>query len=106
MAIKLEGTIRRFIGASTDAKPKPGSFFDGRTLEAADVTAGSSFLETDTGRIYRWDGESWAYPTSGGTSIDSPPTADGMMIALLTEIRDELRRGNELTEAFYHDATS
>lgn len=65
MAILLEGTTRRWIGLSTDIKPAPGQtgFDPGTGLSApiaeSDVPAGSSFLETDTGRIYRWNGEQW-----------------------------------------------
>ena len=60
MAIKLEGSIRRWVGQSTDVKPKPGVQADGSTVADTDLPAGSSFLETDTGRIYRWDGAfSW-----------------------------------------------
>lgn len=46
MSTQLETTIKRFIGLSTDIKP------DG-------VPAGSSFLETDTGRIYRYSRDRW-----------------------------------------------
>lgn len=47
MAVRLEGTIKRWIGESTDTKPTEG------------VPPGSNFLETDTGRIYRWDSSIW-----------------------------------------------
>ena len=65
MTVLLEGTTRRWIGLSTDEKPRPGQTgFDPATGQSApltegDVPAGSSFLETDTGRIYRWNGEQW-----------------------------------------------
>ena len=45
MAI-LETTTKRFIGLSSDTKP-------------SDAPAGSSYLETDTGLIWRWDGHNW-----------------------------------------------
>ena len=53
--VRLEGTIQRFIGTSDDTKP--GVPAD-RTVS---VPAGSSFLEVDTGRIYRWDGLGWVH---------------------------------------------
>ena len=66
MAVRLEGSIKRWIGDSTDIKPAPGQTqFDpvlnmSTPLVALDVPAGSSFLETDTGLIWRWNGEQWA----------------------------------------------
>lgn len=48
--ITLETSICRFIGASTDTKPV-----------GADVPAGSSFLENDTGKIFRWDRFEWKH---------------------------------------------
>ena len=60
MAVRLEGSVHRWIGLSTDEKPNLGMQVDGSTITGADLPAGSSFLETDTGRIYRWDGAfSW-----------------------------------------------
>ena len=65
MAVRLETTIKRWIGTASDSKPTPGgTLFDPITntstpVLAADVPPGSSFLETDTGRIYRWTGSDW-----------------------------------------------
>ncbi len=50
--VTLEGTIQRYIGLSTDVKPI--EFTPGHPLPA-----GSSFFETDTFRISRFDGSSW-----------------------------------------------
>lgn len=63
MAVKLEGSIRRYIGLSTDTKPFVGTQFDtaGTVVTAADLPAGSSFFETDTWRIARFDGVDWKY---------------------------------------------
>lgn len=55
MAVKLEGTIRRYIGQSTDDKPMPDV--------GENFAAGSSFMETDTGTIYRYDGAAWRAAT-------------------------------------------
>lgn len=52
MAVKLEGSIKRYIGLASDTKPTPDE--TGETLPA-----GSSFLESDTGRIWRWSGTEW-----------------------------------------------
>ena len=63
MAVRLEGSIKRFIGLSTDEKPNLGyQWEDGSTIVSADLPAGSSFMESDTGDIYRWTGSEWAVP--------------------------------------------
>ena len=46
MAVTLERTTKRFIGLSTDDKP-------------TGAPPGSSFLENDTGRVFRYDGHEW-----------------------------------------------
>lgn len=51
--VRLEGTIKRFIGTSDDTKPGVPSNRD------EELPAGSSFLEVDSGKIYRWDGLGW-----------------------------------------------
>ena len=66
MTIRLEGAIKRWIGKSSDTKPYPGQVLSQDNgpdvvLTANDVPAGSSFLEEDTGRIYRWSGTEWTY---------------------------------------------
>ena len=58
---RLEGHIKRFVGLSTDQKPSVGTQSDGATLTTADLPPGSSFLETDTGRIYRFSGVDWSH---------------------------------------------
>ena len=60
MTVVLEGAIRRYIGLSTDEKPTLGfNNPDGTTITANDLPAGSSFMETDTGDIYRWLDDRW-----------------------------------------------
>ena len=49
MAVTLESTTRRYTGLSTDEKPVT-------TEDGKYVSAGSSFLELDTGRVFRADG--------------------------------------------------
>ena len=51
MAVRLEGSIQRWVGLSDDIKP---------TAAERTIPAGSSFLESDTGLILRWTGEYWA----------------------------------------------
>ena len=74
MAVRLETTIKRFVGNSTDEKPS-----------LAQSDAGSSFLEEDTGQIARWNGNTWTAPA---------PQADPL--AALVEGQT---RTNELLEA-------
>ena len=85
MAVTLEGSIKRYIGLSTDAKPRPftgaaensvlGDMPAGETLPA-----GSSFLETDTGLIYRWDG------VSAWTAVIPQDETGQLLAAILVEL--------------------
>lgn len=73
MAVRLEGSIQRWLGLSTDAKP------------TGDVSAGSSFMETDTGRIYRYDGTAWTVP---GEGIDTQGEWLALIYAELVQLRE------------------
>lgn len=68
--VRLEGTIKRFIGQSTDLKPA--------TTDEDKIPAGSSFLETDTGKIARFDGNVWQIADDGSEVRE-------LLAALLTE---------------------
>ena len=48
MAI-LERSIQRWIGSSSEQKPD----------NLTEANAGSTFMETDTGEVVRWDGHNW-----------------------------------------------
>lgn len=72
MAVTLEGTTRRYIGLSTDVKPTEG------------VPVGSSFLESDTGRVSRLDRYGW-----------QDPQAADRQLAVLELIHLELQQLNE-----------
>lgn len=96
MAVRLEGSIKRFIGLSTDAKPRPfsGAGDANRSPLAGDMEigeplpAGSSFLETDTGSIYRWDGVSaW---TLAAAQVDETSGYLAAILAELTMVREML----------------
>jgi len=78
MAVKLEGSINRYLGLSTDAKPV-GDFANGEI-----IPVGSSFMETDTGRIYRWNGEGWKFA--------EPSDETAMLLTVLFLEVQELRR--------------
>lgn len=93
MAVKLEGSIKRWIGLSSDVKPQPGQSFQSNGSPAAvlldsDVPAGSSFLESDTGLVWRWNGIAWLAPP--------PPSDAGVM--QLAVLADELLRIRRLLE--------
>ena len=63
--MRLEATIKRYIGDSSETKPRPGILLeDGTTLTVADLPVGSSFLEEDTGLVSRWMGLRWSVPSS------------------------------------------
>lgn len=85
MAAALEQSTKRFIGTSADGKPTPSA--------DALVPAGSSFLETDTGRIFRFDGVAWAF-----AGMDTAAPADTPGLAVLQAILGELRRLREYLE--------
>lgn len=87
MAVRLEGTTKRFIGLSTDAKPYVGAQLDGSMIASTDLPAGSSFFETDTWRIARFDGLEWQHERTG---IDT----DGLLLQLL----EEQKKSNEFLE--------
>ena len=75
MTIRLEGSINRYLGLSTDAKPV-GDFANGET-----IPVGSSFMETDTGKIYRWDGGAWKYASPEDDQAQ-------LLAAILSELRN------------------
>lgn len=65
------GATKRWIGLSTDPKP---------TLQTESVLPpGSTVLETDTGRIARWNGEAWIYG-------DEDKGADALLAAIYHEL--------------------
>lgn len=87
MAVRLEGTIKRFIGSSTDEKPRPSAQYgnDGQPNVDRDLPPGSSFLEADTGLIYRWNGLEWVAPAPGPSAdlIDLLRSIDGRLAQLV-----------------------
>lgn len=54
--VKLQSYLPRWVGLSTDTKPGIGVQPDGSTIVSADLPTGSTFLELDSGRFYRFDG--------------------------------------------------
>lgn len=77
MAVKLESTVKRYIGLSTDAKPYPSA--------TDTIPAGSSFFETDTWKIARFDGADWRHESQESEIVDK-----------LDELLQELREIKEL----------
>ena len=59
MTVRLETSIHRYIGLSTDVKPEPGLIVDDRKVTAADVPVGSTFLDADTEERWHWTGLEW-----------------------------------------------
>lgn len=88
MAVRLEGSIQRWIGFSSDRKPGLGVDSENVTTAPADIPVGSSFLESDTGRIFRWTGTTWV-----------APMPDDRVVELLTQIVDELHRQRLMQES-------
>lgn len=63
MAVTLESVVKRWVGLSTDTKPQPNA--------DSTIPAGSSFLESDTGHIFRWNGDQWQYPEDNMNELDA-----------------------------------
>lgn len=95
MAVVLEGTVKRFVGLARDAKPRPGvEGADGTTPTAADVPAGSRFVESDTGRVFAWNGFDW-HPAQ-------PADATAELLGELVAETRAVRSGLELFFALNH----
>ena len=62
MAVRLESTIKRYIGLSTDRKPYTFPLETGEEKPPE----GSSFLEADTGDVFRWNQDTWHGPEGPG----------------------------------------
>lgn len=71
--MRLETTIKRFIGNSTEQLPE---------LEQRD--AGSTVLLEDTGKVVRWTGKAWV-----------PETHEESQAGLLREILHTLRDNHQ-----------
>tara|TARA_Y100000034_G_scaffold96934_1_gene118215 strand:+ start:201 stop:494 length:294 start_codon:yes stop_codon:yes gene_type:complete len=87
-AAELTGHQKRFIGDSGTAKPAIGDD-SGKYLKPNDVPPGSSYFETDTGRMFRYEDGRWAY---------SPELTQGLIHQALQEIAGHHARTNELLE--------
>lgn len=74
MAVSFVGTIKRWQGLSTDDKPY------------ADVPAGSTFDEMDTGRRFVWSMDEW-----------KEDLASNLTTGKAIEINNEIRRIAEQT---------
>lgn len=73
MAVRLEAHQSRYVGLSTDTKPTEG------------VAPGSTFFETDTKRLFMFDGRKWL-EKEFESNVES----------LLCDGIEEARRTNEL----------
>ena len=89
MAVTLESLIRRYIGTSRDTKPGPANSVDRDTS----IPAGSTFFETDTFKISRFDGLTWTYERGDTRLIDKLDLvldALGELQTVMEEVRDKL----------------
>ena len=92
--MRLEATIRRYIGDSSETKPRPGILLDdGTTIAEADLPPGSSFLEEDTGLVSRWTGLRWSVPVAESTE---ELEVLNQILAELRASREESRTGLEV----------
>ena len=98
MTVFLEAATRRYIGLSTDIKPRPyeqgGNMLDGEILPS-----GSSFLESNPVtreiKIYHWTGEDWVLhiPENEQTQLLA-----GILVEI-TRLRESFEWVNEHTES-------
>lgn len=85
MTVRLETTIKRYIGLSTDEKPTPGQPFGEKdALTSADVPAGSTFLATDSNEIWHWDGREWV--VGEGPEVRELKEIKGLLGAILERL--------------------
>ena len=82
MTVKQETNTKRYVGLSSDSKPLPEPSGGG-------PVAGSTFLESDTGRLARFNGKEWFFADVDGS---------GKTNELLNAIYEELHRLRVVTE--------
>lgn len=86
----LEGHIKRFVGLSTDERPRPGNQLDGSSLQ---LPVGSSLLLLNridrTSVIERWDGKDWL-PTGDGDVRVVGQQAVLLELAAIRELLEQL----------------
>lgn len=93
--IRLAPSPSRWIGLSTDVKPIAGqTSLTGDVILAADVTVGSTFLETDTNAMSTWNGAAWIRQSIADDSLLQETRAIGVE---LFRIRRLLEEANGLT---------
>ena len=86
---RLENSTARYIGTSVENKPAARGISIGSdgVESIIPIPPGSSFLETDTGHIFRFDGNAWVYsPASGDTEA-----LLGAILAELTMLREAVQ---------------
>ena len=86
-----------YIGESGDTKPSVGAtrVADNYTYLARDLPVNSTFEETDTGDIYKWDGDAWRLWIS--RLERAMTTLTTTMSAVLTEMQTQTGLLRELT---------
>jgi len=82
MTITSKAIVTRWVGLSTDDKPR------------VDVTVGSTFEESDTGETYQWDGLDWCLQIS-----DTQINYDASTVDLMNEIVGQLKITNAHLES-------
>lgn len=90
--MRLETSIKRYIGDSSERKPLPGELqADNTILLATDLPSGSSFFEEDTGFVSRWTGYVWT--TAPPERATEELTVLKEILSLLEATREEARTG-------------
>lgn len=84
MAVTLEGSIKRWIGRSDDIKP---------TEADGVIPPGSSYMESDTGRILRWNGDVW---TPVESTNDDTVSMLSAILSTLEQIKDLLELSSDI----------
>ena len=105
MTVKLESTIKRYIGLSTDDKPTPGEYSDAaaRVLTAEDVPPGSTFKD-DRGRISTWNGSDWHEPSAAADTVTAIVEAIGELRLEVAQLRIGMIDREQCSEVRTEDA--
>ena len=75
MTVKLYSAPRKYIGLKADTKPV--------TTDSETIPTGSTFEESDTGRLFRWNGYAW--------NLDVTESDDARILDALHSVLQEMQ---------------
>lgn len=90
MAVRLEKTILRWRGLSTDTKPE--SYRETRTSPLESPPEGSTFTETDTGKRWVWHNGGWEHQEQ---TVETALAAQTEVLTQMLAVLRATHRGHE-----------